>query len=532
MKYFVTLIGILVCWIPSLAQDTWERHHIGSSGGSQSNSSYSVTTAMHAYHSGHVQCSSISGNSGFLYPELHTLPPVITGITDVPNDQGKQVQIVWNKSDYDDSYAPDKFYSVWRRDQTESVQGGITNDPLDVIIGKEMFWFSDGEIWTYIDTVPALVFPEYSLIAPTLFDSVASGTNYSTFKVLFHDLYQYYESEADSGYSVDNLEPSAPVLWAELSGNGAELIWTSCNANDFQYFALYRSDDPENFPSTPFQTTIDTSFIDPFLVFDTVYYVVTAFDFNGNESLYSNIEHVTDNEAIVLQVKIFLEGPFNVTEMNTTLNLGGHLPLNQPYNQLPWSYMGTETVASIPTSDIVDWVLIELRDAPDAASASSATTVAQKAGFLLKYGSIVSADGFSMMQFSNVTIQHSLFAVLWHRNHIGIMSATPLVETGGIFAYDFTTGAGQVHGGSLAHKEIASGIWGMAAADGNADGQINNGDKNDVWAVQAGGSGYMAGDFNMDTQVNNGDKNDLWVPNTGMGGQVPDAHSPKCYVPE
>ena len=102
------------------------------------------------------------------------------------------------------------------------------------------------------------------------------------------------------------------------------------------------------------------------------------------------------------------------------------------------------------------------------------------------------------------------------------MSAVPLVENGGIYSYDFTTGAGQVHGSSLAHKQIATGIWGMAAADGNADGQINNGDKNDVWVVQAGASGYMAGDFNMDSQVNNGDKNDRWVPNTGMGGQVPD----------
>jgi hypothetical protein len=61
----------------------------------------------------------------------------------------------------------------------------------------------------------------------------------------------------------------------------------------------------------------------------------------------------------------------------------------------------------------------------------------------------------------------------------------------------------------------------MAAADGNADSQINNADKNDVWAVQAGASGYLPGDFNMDTQVNNSDKNDAWAPNTGLGGQVP-----------
>ena len=233
-----------------------------------------------------------------------------------------------------------------------------------------------------------------------------------------------------------------------------------------------------------------------------------------------------------LDLKAWLEGPFNGASMNTTLNTGGYIPLAQPYNQPPWNYMGTEAVASIPNINVTDWILIELRDAPDAASANSATMISQQAAFLLNDGSVVNTDGSSILQFSNVTIQHSLFAVLWHRNHIGIMSAVPLTEAGGIYSYDFTTDAGQVHGSSLAHKQIATGIWGMAAGDGNADGQINNGDKNDVWAVQAGASGYMAGDFNMDSQVNNGDKNDLWVPNTGMGGQVPDDRSPKCYVPE
>ena len=233
-----------------------------------------------------------------------------------------------------------------------------------------------------------------------------------------------------------------------------------------------------------------------------------------------------------INLRAFLEGPFNGAAMNTTLNTGGYIPLAQPYNQPPWNYMGTEAVASIPNINVTDWILIELRDAPDAASANSATMISQQAAFLLNDGSVVNTDGSSILQFSNVTIQHSLFAVLWHRNHIGIMSAVPLTEAGGIYSYDFTTDAGQVHGSSLAHKQIATGIWGMAAGDGNADGQINNGDKNDVWAVQAGASGYMAGDFNMDSQVNNGDKNDLWVPNTGMGGQVPDDRSPKCYVPE
>ncbi|MBN1341010.1 MAG: hypothetical protein JXA03_16900, partial [Bacteroidales bacterium] len=227
-------------------------------------------------------------------------------------------------------------------------------------------------------------------------------------------------------------------------------------------------------------------------------------------------------QSMTLHLKAFLEGPFNGTGMNTGLNTGGFIPLAQPYNIAPWHYPGTEAVSSIPGAGVVDWVLIELRDTTQASFAGSQAMVAQQAGFLLNDGTIVATDGVSALQFSGINIQYSLFVVVWHRNSIGIMSAFPVTETGGVYTYDFSSGGNQVFGGSNAHKELAPGVWGMTGADGNSDGQINNGDKNDIWAMQAGTGGYKAGDFNLDAQVNNGDKNDVWVPNTGLGGQVPD----------
>ncbi|MCD4747439.1 MAG: hypothetical protein K8R58_14175, partial [Bacteroidales bacterium] len=108
-------------------------------------------------------------------------------------------------------------------------------------------------------------------------------------------------------------------------------------------------------------------------------------------------------------------------------------------------------------------------------------------------------------------------------------------ESGGIYTYDFSTGAGQAYGGANGHKEIGTGIWGMIGGDGDANSQIGNADKNDVWAVQAGSAGYLSGDFTMDVQVNNSDKNDVWAPNSGKGGQVPDGilnGGFKCMVPK
>ena len=261
------------------------------------------------------------------------------------------------------------------------------------------------------------------------------------------------------------------------------------------------------------------------------YWKIVPYNTAGDASGCSIWNFTTASGALVLDLKAFLQGPYDLSTMGTDLNTAGNIPLSQPYSALPWNYSGTENVTGIPNANIVDWILVELRDAPDAASAGSATMIDRQAAFILSNGTITGIDGAGMLTFP-VTYSQNLFAVLWHRNHIGIMSSVPLSETGGVYSYDFSADVNAVHGGSLAHREVATGVWAMTGADGDANGEVNNGDKNDVWIIQAGSGGYLSGDFNMDVQVNNGDKNDLWVPNTGSGGQVPDLYSSKCFVPE
>ncbi len=57
----------------------------------------------------------------------------------------------------------------------------------------------------------------------------------------------------------------------------------------------------------------------------------------------------------------------------------------------------------------------------------------------------------------------------------------------------------------------------MIAADGDANGQVDNLDKDEVWLIQKNSTGYKSGDFNMDGQVNDTDRNDFWTPNSGKG---------------
>jgi hypothetical protein len=222
-----------------------------------------------------------------------------------------------------------------------------------------------------------------------------------------------------------------------------------------------------------------------------------------------------------LNLRAYLEGPFAGGFMSSYLNVYGYLPTSQPYNQAPWYYTGTECVSSIPNSDVVDWVLIESRETSGGAStATGSTMIARQAAFLLRDGNIVGTDGESRLSL-NVQVTQDLYVVVWHRNHLGIMSASPLTQSMGIYSYDFTTAAGKVYGGSLGHKELSANAWGMIAGDGDGSGNINNIDKNDVWAPQSGNSGYQQGDFSMNGQADNQDKIDYWRPNSGRSSQVP-----------
>ncbi|OQX72173.1 MAG: hypothetical protein B6D61_14840 [Bacteroidetes bacterium 4484_249] len=221
---------------------------------------------------------------------------------------------------------------------------------------------------------------------------------------------------------------------------------------------------------------------------------------------------------ISLDLKLMTEGAFNGTNMNTNLNTSGLIPLSQPFNSSPWNYNGTESVSPIPNSNIVDWVLIELRDATDASLALPGTIIARQAAFLLNDGSIVDTSGTSVPVF-NHSLVHSLFVVIRHRNHLGIMSAYPLTESGGIYSYDFTTPAGQAY--NSGQKNIG-GIYVMYSGDANADGEINDLDKSESWLTETGLPGYLPSDLDMDGQSNNIDKNDVWLQNKGVNSEVPD----------
>ncbi len=186
--------------------------------------------------------------------------------------------------------------------------------------------------------------------------------------------------------------------------------------------------------------------------------------------------------SVTANVKVFLEGPYSAGTMAASLN--SVIPLNSStaYPILTFPNAASKVVAAIPNVNVVDWVLVELRT-----STTAASSVATVAGFLLNTGAIVDVDGTSPLNFPGITAG-SYYVVIRHRNHLAIMSATPIALSGASALYDFTTAQTQAYG-TNPMATLTGPVYGMFTGDANGDGQITSTDFNifipKYWAILA-----------------------------------------------
>lgn len=229
--------------------------------------------------------------------------------------------------------------------------------------------------------------------------------------------------------------------------------------------------------------------------------------------------------ACVIDARALLQGPAIGTSgtMNTALNAGSHLPLQQPYGTAPWNYAGSESLSLPLPPSMVDWVLLELRATP------TGSAVARRAALLLSNGLITDLNASSAVSFPGVQAGN-YYLVLRHRNHLAVMSAAPLAVSSSTPAYDFRTAASQAWGTEamtgLSGGQAPFALW---AGDANADGRLKYiGNANDPLAVMTriGGSditaaanGYNREDITMDGTVRySGAGNDRAVVLRNIGG--------------
>ena len=206
-----------------------------------------------------------------------------------------------------------------------------------------------------------------------------------------------------------------------------------------------------------------------------------------------------------LQIKVNLTGAYDTTlgKMRTTLRSNSLIPSSQPYNTAPLNYNGSEAVqggvlASTP-SIVVDWVYVEIKN-------TTGTTVKQLAGWVDENGNVWDASTITQgidLGGSFVTGQYNI--IIRHRNHIAITNNTPILITQGSEAtVDFTTNT-NVKGGN--QIPLATGKYGMRAADVNSDDSTDATDRNILNNSNEFDKVYDRRDVNLDAQIDATDRN-------------------------
>jgi len=202
----------------------------------------------------------------------------------------------------------------------------------------------------------------------------------------------------------------------------------------------------------------------------------------------------------------------------TTSSFMPSTPAGQPYHIAPWNYWGEEGINFTDESyseDVVDWMLISIRR-----NIRKHTEVGQVATLLTKDGRIQTKIDYPVRS----QIADSLYIVVEHRNHMGIMSPDLLPVINGVIQYDFTQQDSYRTPGSVGQKNIGD-IWTMLIGDIDQISDIQSYDINandkTIWTIENGIFDiYHPADLNMDGDISAPD-NILWLRNNGSNSRVP-----------
>lgn len=230
--------------------------------------------------------------------------------------------------------------------------------------------------------------------------------------------------------------------------------------------------------------------------------------------------------------RVLLEGPYQGAGlMSDALRAASLVPTAQPYTGLGYSFVnggGSEAttngvLSATGNNAIVDWVVVEVRSA-----STPATIVTSRAALLQRDGDIVGTDGSSAVIMN--APPGTYHVAVRHRNHLGIMTASPQSLSAAPLAINFTSAATATYG-TQARKDV-SGTQVMWSGNTNFNSQLSYvGDPNDrdPILVRIGGSvptntiaGYFTEDVNMNGVVSYvGDPNDRDPILVNIGGSVP-----------
>lgn len=239
--------------------------------------------------------------------------------------------------------------------------------------------------------------------------------------------------------------------------------------------------------------------------------------------------------GLLLAARAALDGPYDASNglMSDDLRSLADFPMVEPYTAMGYAHIGGGAESISPTvllvtgpDAIVDWVILELREANDPSQ-----IVASRSALIQRDGDVVDLDGQSPLRIAMPPGHYHI--ALRHRNHLGVMTAAPLLLTNSITSLDLAS-ASTATFGTASRKSItgafpAAALW---AGDVSFDGLLKyTGDGNDRDPIlQAiGGSiptntvmGYTQQDVDMNGWVKyTGEDNDRDPILQNIGGTVP-----------
>lgn len=185
--------------------------------------------------------------------ELLSPNPDVLSVSDVPDDQGLQVRIVWKASYYDPPTGnnnPTGFYAIWRQvgdslDQPIIKMNSLNNYDFNnsEFMNNSIFEY-DNILWDYVAQVPAVSdrpFVDYSFVAPTLYDNVQTAFMICAVPKPGYQIPTLWGAPK-SGTSIDNMMPEFLSFGILPGQSEVTLNWNVDRIihRDLMGFRLYR----------------------------------------------------------------------------------------------------------------------------------------------------------------------------------------------------------------------------------------------------------------------------------------------------
>lgn len=227
-------------------------------------------------------------------------------------------------------------------------------------------------------------------------------------------------------------------------------------------------------------------------------------DGNPADAIDADLDEIQDyldpviNPYIRLSLRVLLQGVYSSSTglMADDLRRLGYLPKQQPYGSLsssfgytnssnavsPFGHIGQETLsdtlyAVTGNEAVVDWILIELREATNPEK-----RIMTHASVLRRNGQVVDGKTGSKEIVIHDVKPGNYYVAIDHRNHLGVMTASPIALSAITTLIDFTTPKTATYGkhAQLASTSVAM-LW--AGDVNNSNTLITNGPGSDLNVV-------------------------------------------------